>query len=69
MTQSNEAWRGWSLVWGPPDDRSSTFAHDTWPPVRAFEKRVLAFELSPERERQLFDVLRAEAGHDDDDCA
>jgi hypothetical protein len=33
-------------------------------------KRVLAFELSPERERQLFDGLQAEAGHDDDDdCA
>jgi len=33
------------------------------------QKRALAVELSPERERQLFDVLRAEARHDDDDCA
>jgi hypothetical protein len=32
------------------------------------QKRALAVELSPERERQLFDALRAEAGHDDD-CA
>ena len=54
---------------GPADDRSSTFAHDTWPPVRAFEKRVFTFALARERENKLFDVLRAEAGHDDDDCA
>jgi len=37
--------------------------------TQSYGERVLAFELSPERERQLFDALRAEAGHDDDDCA